>query len=364
MKCFLRVLSVSLFVALFTPLSGVGVRTAIASGFPVATLSQTTVRKLSIESHVYHSEQGGKSLSVFGVAQVADDRVSDVTVPVLGLGAQVAGHVHGVYADYGDFVHKGQPLVLLYSPDYIDAQAGYLGALALMKASHDDPASQAVLRSATLRLRNMGVSPQEIRQLRQTGNARREQVIHSQIDGVVLVKNVVKGQTITAGQKLFEIGNIDLIRVNGKVPQELVHRVRLGDRLLVHLSDGGSPLSGKVIYISPVEDPLSRTVLVRGLFRNRPLRIRPGMFLTMQIFLSGGQPQFWVPRSAVYLVGGHPVIFQEVSDGRYRMISVTRGNAWGGRVPVSGDLPSEPRIVDTNGYWVKAQFERQKKTEH
>ena len=326
------------------------------------SLPEDTISKLSIESHLYHQELGKKSLSVYGVAQVADDRVSDVTVPVLGLGAQVAGHVHGVYADFGDFVRKGQPLVRIYSPDYIDAQAAYLGAIALLKASPGDSASLAVVASATERLRNMGVSSHEIQDLKRSGHSHREQVIHSQINGVVLVKNVVKGQTITAGQRLFEIGNIDVIRINGHVPQEMVHRIHLGDPLKVFLPDGEKNVSGHVVYISPVEDPVTRTVLVRGLFPNRPLRIRPGMFVTMKIGLSGSTPRFWLPRRAVYLVSGRSVVFTENTPGHFHMVPVKRGNAWAGRVPVSGPFPPSPMIVDQNGYWVKAQFERMKKS--
>ncbi len=353
----------SVFLSLLI-VSSLWIRAVHANGVEEVTLPADTISKLSIESHVYHSELGQKSLSVYAVAQVADDRVSDVTVPVLGLGAQVAGHVHGVYADIGDFVRKGQPLVRIYSPDYIDAQAAYLGAIALLKASPGDSASLSVLASATERLRNMGVSKREIDELRRSGHPHREQMIHSQINGIVLFKNVVKGQTITAGQRLFEIGNIDIIRVNGHVPQEMVHRVHLGDPLQVFLPDGKGAVSGHVVYISPVEDPVTRTVLVRGLFPNRPLRIRPGMFVTMKIGLSGNKPRFWLPRRAVYLENGRVVVFVETSAGHFRMIPVKRGNAWGGRVPVTGPFPPAPRIVDENGYWVKAQFERMKKSDN
>jgi len=360
-NCFLSFLKKTIFLSFLIVFSLWG-KTVHANDAGEAFLPPDTISKLSIESHVYHSERANKSLSVYGIAQVAEDRVSDVTVPVLGLGAQVAGHVHGVYVDFGDFVHKGQALVRIYSPDYIDAQAAYLGAMALLKASPGDEASLSVLASATERLRNMGVPAREIRELKRSGHPHREQVIHSQIDGIVLVKNVVKGQTITAGQRLFEIGNIDIIRVNGHVPQETVHRVHLGDPLRVSLPDGKGVVSGHVVYISPVEDPVTRTVLVRGLFPNRPLRIRPGMFVTMEIGLSGNKPRFWLPRRAVYLENGRVVVFVETSPGHFRMIPVKRGNAWGGRVPVTGPFPPSPRIVDQNGYWVKAQFERMKKS--
>ena len=360
-KRFLILLGKTLFLSVLIS-SFLGSKMVYALEAGEASLPADTISKLSIESHVYHSEVGKKSLSVYGVAQVADDRISDVTVPVFGLGAQVAGHVHGVYVDFGDFVRKGQPLVRIYSPDYIDAQAAYLGALALLKASPGDSASLAVLASATERLRNMGVPVQEIQALKRTGHPHREQVIHSQINGVVLVKNVVKGQTITAGQRLFEIGNIDVIRINGHVPQETVYRIHLGDPLHVFLPDGKGTISGHVVYISPVEDPVTRTVLVRGLFSNRPLRIRPGMFVSMEVGLSGNTPRFWLPRRAVYLVSGHPVVFTESAPGHFRMIPVKRGNAWGGRVPVTGPFPPSPHIVDQNGYWVKAQFERMKKS--
>lgn len=291
-----------------------------------------------------------------------DDRVSYVTVRSLGVSNQIFGRVRKVYADTGDHVVKGQVLATLFSPDYIEAQQEYLQSIKLAAVSGTDSSSrklsQKIIQAAVMKLVNLGVARPEIDRLRKTKLLSRYLKMRSDLDGYVLVKNAIAGQTVYSGDRLFTIGNMDWIRVNGHVYQQDMEGVKVGDRMEIRIPESDKKMWGHITYISPTADPKTRTVLVRGIFRNRDLLLRPGMYVSVHLFVPYKGRHLWVPREAVFLEQGKAVLFVELRSGEYQMVPVKAGHSESGLVPVRDHLPPTVRIVDQNGFWLKAQFEK------
>jgi Cu(I)/Ag(I) efflux system membrane fusion protein len=328
----------------------------------IIELSPRTVQSLGIGSHLYGPRHGNHRIHVSGVVALIDDRVSYVTVRSLGVSNQIFGRVRKVYADTGDHVVKGQLLATLFSPDYLEAQQEYLQSIKLASVSGKDPSSQdlsrKIIQAAVMKLVNLGVARPEIDRLRKTGLLARYLKMRADLDGYVLVKNAIAGQTVYSGDRLFTIGNMDWIRVNGHVYQQDMEGVRVGDRMEVRIPESDTRMRGRIIYISPMADPKTRTVLVRGIFKNRHLLLRPGMYVSVHLFVPYKGQHLWVPREAVFLERGHAVLFVERSKGKYEMVRVHAGHSESGMVPVQDHLPPSVRIVDQNGFWLKAQFEK------
>ena len=328
------------------------------------SLSPDTVRSLGITSHPYSPRHGARRIRISGVVALIDDRVSYVTVRSLGVSTQIFGRIGKVYADTGDHVTKYQVLVTVFSPDYIEAQQEYLQALKLAEISGKDPANQGfsekITEAAVMKLRNLGVLEGEIDTLRKTQRIRRYLAIRSDINGYVLKKNAISGQTVYSGARLFTIGNMDWVRVNGRLYQQDIPGVNLGDRMKILVPESHMRLSGHVIYISPTADPRTRTVLVRGIFANQNLVLRPGMFVSVDLLVPYRGQHLWVPRESVFLENNRTVLFIQKKPGLFQMVPVQAGHSEGGKVPVSDHLSPGVRIVDHNGFWIKAQFEKMK----
>jgi Cu(I)/Ag(I) efflux system membrane fusion protein len=332
------------------------------TGAPPVVLPEETVRSLGIVSHTFFPRTGVRRIHVTGVVALIDDRISYVTVRGLGINTQIFGRVRKVYGDTGDYVTKSQVLATVFSPDYIEAQQEFLQSLKLAGISGTGSNSIALSRQVTdaalLKLKNLGVVDSDLERLRKTGKIHRHLAIRSSISGYILQKNAISGQTVYTGDRLFTIGNTDWIRVNSQVYQQDIQEVLLGQQMEVHIPDSKLRLSGHVIYISPMADPQTRTVLVRGLFRNESLILRPGMFVSVDILVPYKGRHLWVPRESVFLENDRNVVFIQVGPGRFQMVPVDVGRTEEGWVPIRTDLPPGTRIVDKNGFWVKAQYEK------
>lgn len=356
--CFLFLISVALYLPSFCQAASSPESRSLVS------LSPDAVRSLGISAHPYSPRHGNRHIRISGVVALIDDRVSYITVRSLGVSTQIFGRIGKVYADTGDYVTKYQLLVTVFSPDYIEAQQEYLQAIKLAKISGKDPSSKRFARkiteAAVMKLRNLGVMKGEIDSLGKTGLIRRHLPIRSNIDGYVLKKNAISGQTVYSGARLFTIGNMDWVRVNGQVYQQDVPGVKLGERMEIRIMESRAHLSGHVIYISPIADPKTRTVLVRGIFANKNLLLRPGMFVSVDLLVPYQGKHLWVPRESVFLENNRTVLFIQKKPGQFQMVPVQAGRSEGGKIPISDHLSSGVRIVDHNGFWIKAQFEKSK----
>ena len=325
-------------------------------------LSLDTVATLKIASHAYYPRHGTRRIHITGLVALIDDRISYATARSVGISTQIFGRVRKVYADTGDYVVKSQVLATVFSPDYIEAQQEYLQAIALEKISGSGPGSarlsNQITNAALLKLKNLGVIEKDIEHLRTSKRIRRHLPIRSALSGYVIQKNAIAGQTVYTGDRIFTIGNTDWVRVNSEVYQQDIREILLGQEMEIRIPDSQLRLSGQVIYISPLADPQTRTVLVRGLFKNEGLILRPGMFVSVDILVPYKGRHLWVPRESVFLEKDRSVVFVQLDRNRFQMVPVHPGRTEEGWVPIRANLPPGTRIVDRNGFWIKAQFEK------
>ena len=190
-----------------------------------------------------------------------------------------SGWVERIHVDKtGDPVEQGQPLFEIYSPELVAAQKEYLLAL------RTQGAGSALARSAR-RSSSSGTSPRGTSQaIGRSGKVRRALPIRSPRSGFVLHKNVVEGARVEAGKDLYRIGDLSRIWVTAEVYEFDAPWVEVGQPAQMELSyEEGKVLEGKVAYIYPTLNEVSRTLTVRLEFENPDMRLKPGMFATVYI---------------------------------------------------------------------------------
>jgi cobalt-zinc-cadmium efflux system membrane fusion protein len=127
---------------------------------------------------------------------------------------------------------------------------------------------------------------------------------------------------------------------------------------------------GQVVQIGPQVDEKTRTLPVRVAVRNQPSprdrdgwALRPGMFATIDLETSRKTAAVLVPTAAVQTLGGQDVVFVEtaLSEGAaFQRRPVKLGTRDGQRVEVVEGLQAGEKVVVTNGYLLKSEFERSK----
>lgn len=123
-------------------------------------------------------------------------------------------------------------------------------------------------------------------------------VVRSPIEGVVGGRQVEPGMLVGPSTTLLTLGQLDSVRVE----------VVLTDRMLADISEGqrteillaGNSLSAPLARISPFLNPISHTTRGEIDLANRDRLLKPGMFVTVDVFYGESQEATLIPSSAIY----------------------------------------------------------------
>jgi Cu(I)/Ag(I) efflux system membrane fusion protein len=312
-----------------------------------------------------------------GRVVVDETRLHDVTL-------QIGGYVRGLQVNAtGRRVGQGDVLFSLYSPELYAAEQDYLLARQQRDGSHpgghddstpvDPGPGDALVQAAETRLRLWGLDDDQLRALALARRPAERVAFRSPAAGVVIEKSVVDGDAVTAGQRLFRIADLDSIWVEADVHEADLARIAPGAAAAVTLTYlPGQRFDGKVAFIYPYLDPMSRTGRVRIALANRGLALKPDMFATVTFALSLGE-RLQIPSSAVVYTGPRRLVFVDLGDGRLRPQDVTIGARSGDLVEVVGGLhpgdvvvssgnfliAAESRIRSAGAFWTEGQTEGQ-----
>ena len=105
----------------------------------------------------------------------------------------------------------------------------------------------------------------------------------------MIEKNVVQGQMVDAGMKLYRLADLGIVWVFAQVYEQDLPYVQLGQEATVKLSSlPDREFRGRVTYVYPNVDEKTRTARVRLEFENPGYFLKPGMFVSAQITVRTG----------------------------------------------------------------------------
>jgi RND family efflux transporter MFP subunit len=152
-------------------------------------------------------------------------------------------------------------------------------------------------------------------------------VIKAPFAGYVSSRPVAAGQYVALTNKIATVLRITPIKLELQVPESNASQIRLGGQ--VDASVPGYPgrkFTGKITAINPSVDSNSRTFTVEAQFPNTDLALKPGMFATGRILLTGTTEGIFVPAGAVITdatTNSSQLFF--VRDGKARVAVVQIG---------------------------------------
>ena len=325
-----------------------------------------SVRTTAPGVHVFQPKPAADvALVLAGTTQAIQDAI---------IYARTSGYLSRRHVDIGDHVRQGQLLAEIASPE-IDQQLSQSRAN-LLQAEKNRDLQNATLdlarttmerykaadaeKAVAIELVDQSVSAfrtahssvaaaeasveaarANVRQLEQLSSFQR---VLAPFSGTIIQRNVDVGALITAGSPtdntavaptnvtgaangLFELAQVDRLRVFVNVPQAFASNVRSGMPVQVtvrgHLE---TPVAASVTRTSSALDPGTRTLLAQVDIPNAPQRLLPGMFVYVSFNVSPSGTRWTVPATAVVVdsegtrvvtIGpGNTIHFQQVTLGR------------------------------------------------
>jgi len=163
-------------------------------------------------------------------------------------------------------------------------------------------------------------------------------------DGIITRKAADVGDLAVPGRALLEMDDPRAFRIEADLPEALIQRVQLGQKLSVRAGAQDAPVEGAVSEISPVADPASRTFNIKlDLPPNSGLRA--GQFARVSVPVAQSKA-LRLPASAVVQRGQMEVVFVS-TNSRAQLRLVKTGRQVGEEIElVSGVNPGERVVIE------------------
>ena len=318
------------------------------------------------------------SIELPGEVRLNADRVAHVTPRVPGVVAQVTKNL-------GDSVRAGEVMAAIESKELAVAKAAYLAArerVSLAQATYDREkglwekkisseqdylaAKQALAeagiesRSAEQQLRALGLSKDGLRQLSgQSEDLFTRYEITAPIDGTVIEKRIVLGESLQAESMLYVVADLGTVWVDFSVPPQAIPLIHLGQEVVIR-STGESPaVPGKIAYVGPTVEQDTRAALARVILPNEQGIWKPGMFVTGLAEGDAGEAAVTVPKLALQTLGGTPNVFVKTNEG-FQASPVTLGRTGMTNVEVLTGLQAGQPYASGGTFILKAELEKGK----
>ncbi|HUA19667.1 MAG TPA: efflux RND transporter periplasmic adaptor subunit [Bryobacteraceae bacterium] len=187
----------------------------------------------------------------------------------------------------------------------------------------------------------------------QTAIARKaveDTVIKAPFAGSISARPIAVGQYVALTAKIATVVRVTPLKLELQVQESDAPKLKLGED--VEASVPGYPgrmFQGAVTAINPTVEANSRTIAVEAKFANQDLALKPGMFATARILLSGSSMGIFLPRSSVLTdtsTNSSQIFF--VRDGKARVAVVQLGASDGNMVQILSGI--SPDFVVANSH--------------
>ncbi len=263
------------------------VEAAIAAGasFQMPPTAVTTV--------VAQKETWPSTMEVIGTAAA----IQGVTVS-----ADLPGTIDKIHFESGQWVKEGQILVELDTRQE-RAQLASLEAQRDLAGINYGRAQELVKEGVIAKQEYDNAAAQQKATEAQVGDIKAaiaRKTIRAPFSGVLGIRQVSLGQYLAAGQAIVSLQTLSPIYVNFGVPQQDSGKMVAGHVLKVTSTDvPGVNFTGRIIALDSVINEQTRNIQVQAVVTNKDNRLRPGMFVQVQLPLGSPKQVIPLPASAI-----------------------------------------------------------------
>lgn len=280
------------------------------------------------------------------------------------ISSRVAGRVEKLYVrQTGQLLRRGAPLFSVYSEQLETLQREYLLALA-QDLQVAEPTYRHFAEATAQKLRLLGVSAGQLRQLARSGKASPLVTYYSPATGTVQTLDVVQGQYVAEGSPLLTFSDLSRVWVEAQLYPADAGRLRLGQSVAVQVVGRARPLRGNVVFLSPELSGGSQITLARIQVPNPDGSLQPGaqanVLLDAPASATKSMPPtetaLRVPQEAVMHDGAASYVWKQTGERQFRRVRVRTGAGTAATVAVTGEVRPGDQLVVSGAYLLQSEF--------
>lgn len=300
-------------------------------------------------------ERSGASMVLRVVGRVAPEDTR-----IYRINAGVDGFIRETFDDsVGVLVKKNQKLATYYAPDFVAAASGFLAATERIpgavgkdgaRFTPEFPGTLAKesvrsIQGYTDRLRNLGMSDQQIKRVAETRQLPESIDVVSPADGFILARNISPGQHFEHYGEFYRIADLSRVWVVAEVFEQEAAYLRPGAAAKVVLRDQRLRLPAEISASLPQSETGGGSVKFRlEVGQNPGFALRPDMLVDVELPVRL-PPAVTVPPDAVVDSGARARLYVQRSEGVFEPRAVETGWRTGDRVEIRRGVQPGERVV-------------------
>jgi membrane fusion protein, multidrug efflux system len=284
-----------------------------------------------------------------------------VAVRGVTLGAELAGVVREIGFESGTFVKQGAVLVRQDTATEEAELAAALADASLAKVNLER--AQALRKGDANSKADLDAAEAKAKQTEATVTSLRttiaKKTIRAPFDGRISIRQVELGQYLSAGAPIASLQSVSPIHADFWLPQQAIADLKLGQRVRIRTDAfANASWDGDLTTINPEVDTATRNVRVRATFPNQDGRLRPGMFVNVEVLSNQKRSVLTIPATAVIFAPYGDTVFvldeKKDANGNSGMVArqtfVRLGERKGDFVAVDSGLTAGQTVVSTGAF--------------
>lgn len=327
------------------------------------TISADRQQLIGVKVGVVEKKPVSQTIRVLGRVAVDETRIYRINSTVEGWIINTSS------AASGSFVKKDEVLAQFFAPEFLAAENAYIFALTAQDRSAIAPGTKAAVGSQLEQfqisllqyrdtLRNLGMGDPQIERLHETRVYIENIDLLSPGDGIILQRNVSRGQRFEKGFEMFRMADLRHVWILADIFENEAQFFTPGSVVRVRLPHQGKEFSARVSKAVPQFDNVSRTLKVRLEADNPGTVLLPDMFVDIELPVHY-PPTFTVPVDAVVDTGLRKIVFVEKGNGMFEPRRVETGWRRGGLVEITHGLMNGERIVVSGTFMIDSESRMQ-----
>jgi cobalt-zinc-cadmium efflux system membrane fusion protein len=340
-------------------------------------LTAKSIQEIGLQTEKITLMPFSKEISVPARIIVNQDKEAQV-------GPLIRGRVNKVFVKVGDHVKAGQDLMLVEGLEIGEMKAAFVTARAnleyykanferqkkllqenigsqkaLLEAQNEYEKSAAEYTAQENRIKAIHLNETAVivnENNSSTGPDFCTLPVKSPINGIVIERDVVIGQSIDETATAFTVISLRDVWADGQVYEKDIAKVTGHDSVIFKTSAAPNrSYSGKVIYIGQTIDEQTRTITIRAEFDNADGALKPQLFGELIIPVIKTEALV-VPAEALVKIDNKDYLFTSKDNETFEKVAVEVGQTQNESVEIRNGIKNGDLIVVKGASYLKAEL--------
>ena len=235
------------------------------------------------------------------------------------------GWLEKIYCDFNNHtITTGDPIADIYSPEIFTAEQDYL-SMGRGSFSPTNNQNDPFFMAARQKLKLLGMTEQQIRQIEHSKTALHSITLYSPISGFVQNNPNMDGTRIDAEEKFLEIANLDELSIIADIPAFEAGNITISQNAVITFTAFPKKTFRAIVdYIYPENNNENQTTRVRLALSNAKHFFKPLMYCTVSFKVFQGK-HIVVSPDAILEENQQQLVYIDKGSGFYSARQITVG---------------------------------------